>query len=89
MSETPPPCDNQVYKKGTPVFLLAGVPAVDIEEWVKMIAEKSGQRVDWHFIAGRANVKCLGDADKVVQTIEENIDEIANKTDYWQYTYGT
>jgi hypothetical protein len=41
-----------------------------MEQFVKMVAWHSGQRVDWHFYAGRAVVKAIGDIEKVKASIK-------------------
>lgn len=38
-----------------------------MEAWAKRLALDSGQKVDWHFVGGRAVVKALGDLEKVDQ----------------------
>ncbi|MEX0935212.1 MAG: hypothetical protein WDZ70_02720 [Candidatus Paceibacterota bacterium] len=53
------------------MFTTHTIPSNAMEEWVKKVAERSGQRVDWHFVAGRAVVKALGDISKVKQAIQE------------------
>lgn len=66
----PPPCDENVYKKGTHVFTTSTIPSNAMEGWVKEVAKRSGQRVDWYFFGGRAVVLALGDITKVRHTIE-------------------
>jgi len=72
---TPPPCNKDVYANGTMVMMTAGIPSNAMEEWVKKVAEKSGQPVDWHFAGGRACVLALGDLNAVRQAIAELIPE--------------
>jgi hypothetical protein len=72
---TPPPCDADVFKSGSPVLIIEGLASNRIEGWVKKIAERSGQRVDWHFAAGRAIVKALGDLAAVDTAIAELMPE--------------
>jgi hypothetical protein len=62
---TPLPCDPKVFKHGTCVFVTTTIPSNAMEEWVRKVAELSGERVDWHFAAGRACVLALGDLEKV------------------------
>lgn len=69
-SDDPPACDREVFEKGL------GVAALDArmhaaEAWVKKVAAASGQRVDWHYSGGVANVLYLGDYAKVTQAIEQ------------------
>ena len=65
-------CDPEVYKNGTQVFLTNTIRSQDIETWVQKIAADSGQKVDWHFYAGRAVVLAIGDLEKVQQAILKN-----------------
>ena len=62
-------CNQEVYDKGTVVFLTNTIRSVRVEEWVQAIAKESGQPVDWHQFAGRAVVKALGDLHKVRKAI--------------------
>lgn len=64
------PCDPEVYKYGETLFMTAQ-RAADAEAWVEKLRERSGQRVDWHYVAGRAIVKALGDADAVIRAAWE------------------
>lgn len=69
MSAAPPPeCDQEVFKKGFGICVLdAAMWAA--EEWVKKVREKSGQRVDWHYSGGRANVLYIGDHSAVLKAV--------------------
>jgi hypothetical protein len=59
----PPPCDSEIYSNGQTILIVGNVPSEVMEEWVKAVATASGERVDWHFVAGWAVVKALGDID--------------------------
>ncbi len=74
----PPNCDPEIFESGTVVFMGVNVPSELVESWVKRVASTSDQRVDWHFVAGRAIVKALGDVDKVRQTCEQMAPEWEN-----------
>jgi hypothetical protein len=68
VNEPPPPCDQDVFKNGH------GICCVDarmhqMEAWVKKVAERSGQRVDWHYSGGIANVLYLGSYSEVMKAI--------------------
>jgi hypothetical protein len=69
------PCDQRIYEEGEVVFVTHTIAAKDIESWVKSVALLSGQPVDWHFVAGRAVVKALGDIDFVKDTIRQLLPE--------------
>jgi len=68
-------CNSKVYKKGVHIFTTHSISAEKIDEWVKKIAQKSGQKVDWHYFGGRAIIKALGNIDKVRATIKELLPE--------------
>lgn len=81
MGTTPPPCDAEVFRHGAPLLAAdtwtnALVPdgpeprATGFEEWVRRIRSASGQRVDWHYSGGRAQVLFLGDREAIVRAIE-------------------
>jgi len=40
------------------------------EEWVQKVAKASGQKVDWHYSGGVANVLYLGDHARVLAAVE-------------------
>ncbi len=65
----PPRCDQDIFENGEEVFVTHTIPSNAMEGWVKQVAERSGQRVDWHFYGGRAVVKALGDIDRVQSAI--------------------
>ena len=67
-------CDKAIWKKGEHVFsIYDGGSSADIDDWVKIIAKESGQRVDWHYFGGVAVVKVIGDCDKVREVIKKHI----------------
>lgn len=71
----PPPCDQDVYTKGTTIFVTDTIRSFNIEPWVQKIAAKSGQRVDWHWSGGRAIVLALGDIEKAREALGSLLDE--------------
>lgn len=71
----PPPCDKKVFQNGELVFVTHTIPSNAMEGWVKKVAKRSGQRVDWHFAGGRACVLALGDIAKVHQAIVDLLPE--------------
>lgn len=73
----PPACDPEVYRKGKVVFVTHTISPNAIEGWVKQVALLSGQKVDWHFVGGRAFVRALGDIEKVMTVIEQLMPEHA------------
>jgi hypothetical protein len=69
------PCDREVYAKGTLLFMTHSLGSAAAQAWVQKIADRSGQRVDWHYAAGRILIKALGDLDKVKTVIRELMPE--------------
>jgi hypothetical protein len=72
---TPPNCDEKIFQHGECVFMTHSIRSNAMEHFVKQIAERSGQRVDWHFAGGRAVVLALGDTARVRDTIEQMMPE--------------
>lgn len=65
---TPDPCDQEIFDKGKTICSFHA--AMDLtEEWVKKLANISGQRVDWHYVGGYACVRYLGDYSKVREAL--------------------
>lgn len=65
----PDRCDKEVFDHGLGIAAL-DARAKAAEKWVCAVAELSGQRVDWHYSGGIANVLYLGDYAKVREAIE-------------------
>ena len=76
---TPPPCDLDILKRGSVVFVGDTLPSNAMERWVKRVAELSGQRVDWHFLGGYARVLALGDLHRVEVAIKALLPEYNQK----------
>lgn len=62
-------CDEEIYKNGTGVVVLEGRSKV-VEAIVQTASMQSGIKMDWHYVAGRAMVKTLGDAAEARKAIE-------------------
>lgn len=65
----PVPCDPEVFANGDVVLVTDSISSNRMEGWVKKVADRSGQRVDWHFVGGRAVVKAIGDIEAVKAAI--------------------
>lgn len=63
-------CDGDVFKDGSAVCVL-NARSKAAEAWVQAVAQESGQRVDWHYSGGRANVLFIGDHAKVVAAVHK------------------
>ena len=68
---TPPRASQELLDNGTTVLTSHSVPPNATEAWVKKVAMKSGQQVDWGFIGGRIRIFAMGDLDKVLLTMRE------------------
>ncbi len=55
-----PPCDDELHKRGEHIATIWDLKPAQIEEAVKNAAVKSGQKIDWHYLGGRACVRALG-----------------------------
>ena len=65
-----PMCDDDIFANGVGLCVL-DARSHAAETWVKSVAEKSGQRVDWHYSGGWANVLVLGDHAVALATARE------------------
>lgn len=74
----PAPCAAEIYKHGAVVYQTHGVSSNRMESWAQRIAFESGQPVDWHFMAGWAIVKGLGDLKLIQAAIENNLHRLAD-----------
>ncbi len=64
------PCDSEVFANGSSVCVL-DARSNQAEAWVQSVAKESGQRVDWHYSGGRANVLFIGDRKLVLAAVEK------------------
>jgi hypothetical protein len=69
-------CDAEVFAKGEPLLAMDGW-AEDVEPWVQKVAKRSGQRVDWHYSGGVAQVLVLGDRAKAMRAVDELESDLA------------
>lgn len=58
-------CDKDVYENGKVIAVFGDIAKEIVEVWCKLVAKESGQKVDWHYVGGRAVVKAVGDLNKV------------------------
>ncbi len=62
-------CDPEVYANGELICVLDAC-MYRAEHWVRAVAQESGQKVDWHYVGGRAVVKFVGDRKKVSSAVQ-------------------
>lgn len=58
-------CDQEVYEHGKTIAVVVDAHSEVVEAWCQRVAKDSGQKVDWHYMAGRAVVRALGDLEAV------------------------
>lgn len=63
-------CDSAVYRRGETICVFHA-PSRPTEAWVRKVAKLSGQRVDWHYVAGYARVAFIGDRAAVRAAIND------------------
>lgn len=68
-------CDREVFKNGIGLMAIDGATD-DVEPWVQKVAVASGQRVDWHYSGGVANVLVLGDHAKATEAARSLLPEM-------------
>lgn len=70
---SPKPCDPEIFSKGEGICIL-DAPSWPMEHWVQRLSEKSGEKLDWHYMGGRAILMHIGTVRshrKVQQVIRE------------------
>ncbi len=65
----PDRCDSEIYEHGEQLMAL-DAPKREANRWVAEVANRSGQRVDWHYVGGRVRVIYIGDAKAVEDAAE-------------------
>lgn len=68
-----PECDRKLWENGEHIATIIDLKSEQIEEIVKSAAESSGQRIDWHYVGGRAAVRALGDLDSARRYLQEGL----------------
>jgi hypothetical protein len=87
MSElNPDRCNQEIFDHGEHVFTIGDVSAQWINKWVSLVAAKSGQKVDWFYIGGRAAVMAMGDINRVRSACALLLHLVIEETEYWRFT---
>ena len=68
-----PPCDPEILKKGVGIGVFETFGANHFEGLVKAVAHASGRTVDWHYVGGRAFVRCFPEDELHVRPFVEKI----------------
>jgi len=71
--QTLPDCDRELWEHGEHIATIVDLSPKTIEGIVKFAAKISGQRIDWHYVGGRACVRALGDLDLARQYLQEQL----------------
>jgi hypothetical protein len=72
-------CSRWVWWFGTPVLDIYDQEPGEVEQFVRSVANSSGQKVDWNSSGGHAIVRACGDLDKVMSAITEFQDKFKFK----------
>jgi hypothetical protein len=75
-AKPPPRCDREVYRHGELVLVTHSIPAPAFEAFVRSLVARTGQRVDWHYAAGRIVVRALGDVQAVKAALWDAREEL-------------
>ena len=70
--------DPELFEKGKHLCTITGPRSFTIEDWVQNVAKRSGQRVDWRQVGGRACVLYLGNRQKVIDAIEATWNDLVD-----------
>lgn len=67
--DVPKPCDNDIFENGSIVAVFdCGMIAM---EGLVQEACRTGVKIDWHYVGGRAVVKTLGDPLKAREALKK------------------
>lgn len=66
-------CDPEIFRDGLPLLAAdtSDCCATGFEPWVKTLAILSGQRIDWHYSGGVAQVLYIGDRTKIMEAAKD------------------
>ena len=70
-----PPCDKELWRKGEHIATIIDIKPEEIERIVKTAAKESRQKIDWHYVGGRAAVRVMGDLEKARYHLRLKLDE--------------
>ena len=74
-----PKCDRELWEKGEHLATIIDLEPRQIENIVKSVAKKSGQRVDWHYFGGRACIRALGDLNLIGSYLKKELEPCEGK----------
>jgi hypothetical protein len=85
------PCDPEIYQNGIQVGVIGATETHNaewIEKFVRELRKFTGQKVDWHYVGGRAQILALGDVDAVRERIryfDSNFLVTSEKDNRWTH----
>ncbi len=71
--ETLPDCDRELWEHGEHIATIIDLDSKTIQDIVKSAAKSSGQRIDWHYVGGRACVRAMGDLDSARNYLQQEL----------------
>jgi len=77
--ENLPDCDRELWENGEHIATITDLKPSEIEKIVKSAAKLSLQRIDWHYVGGRACVRALGDLDSARKYLQEALSSYNGK----------
>jgi len=75
-------CNSDVYNNGQTIAVINSIGKERTELIVRLAARKSGQKIDWFYMAGRAVVRCIGDPYKALDALQKQLHSL--KPVYYQ-----
>ena len=72
-----PPCDDNVFRNGSVVAVLGDYPKERVEWFCQETARRTGEAVDWHYAAGRAQVLTTGKPREVEAVFRDVMEGVA------------
>lgn len=64
--------DPLTYRRGKGIAI-CDKPRAEIDKICQELRERTGQRVDWHYMGGRGVIRALGDTERVKEIYYEII----------------
>ena len=77
MSDQLPPCNQEIYDKGTSVCLV-DIPKETAEHICRSLTEATGIPIDWHYIGGRVHIKALVPKTQLQDPVEKEVENVWN-----------
>lgn len=69
-------CSEEMFENGKIVFVIHQADKYQVDRWVREVARRSGEQVDWIFAGDRIHVLGLGDLNKISRQIKEMLPDL-------------